>query len=78
MGKVHFHCVYMYEENSVEKTAEYESPKQSHNIADPNVIAGILVNEIKKERGHTVKALMAIGKYPVGGEKAWQTVSEGK
>lgn len=68
----------MYEENGVEKTVEYESPKQSHNIADPNVIAGILVNEIKKELGHTVKALMAIGKYPVDGEKAWKVVREGK
>lgn len=78
MNKVHFHCVYIYEENGVDKTAEYESPKHSHNIADPNVISNILIQEINKEIGRTVKGLMAIGKYPVGGKKAWQTVSEGK
>ena len=49
MSKVHFHCIYFYDENSVRKTAEYDSPKQSHNIANPNVIAGILKHEIKKE-----------------------------
>lgn len=74
---MHFHCAYVYDENGREKTAEYESPKQSHNTADPNSIAGILVHEINKQLRHTFKALIAVGKYPIGGEKSWEMVSEG-
>ncbi|WP_274307181.1 hypothetical protein [Solibacillus daqui] len=74
MGKDHFHCVYYYHENGEDKASEYESPKHSHNIVDPNIIANILTNEIKKQVGHDVKGFIMVGKVPVGGGKTWKVV----
>lgn len=65
MGKVHFHCIYVYNANGNDVTAKYKSTKHSHNIADPSIIMNVLTNEIKKVTGRTVKGFMLIGKEPV-------------
>lgn len=65
MDKVHLYCIYIHSENGRDVTANYKSTKHSHNIANPIVIANILVSEIQKEVGHIVKDFVIVGKEPV-------------
>lgn len=65
-GKVHLHCVYIYNDSGKEITDRYKSPKHSHNIVNPIIIMNTLKDEIKKETGRTVKDFLFFGKEPVG------------
>lgn len=60
--KVQLRCIYIYEQEGQDLTARYKSPRHSHNLNNPNVIANILSNEIKKETGRTVKDFIMVAK----------------